>query len=234
VPPGKDESLRAELLLRFARQVTARHALDDVLTEVFRCLRPVVRFGGGSIQLLDDDGWIHMAAADPPAPADVMSQRVPLATSTAGRVILTEAAVYLPDIAQETHGKRVASGVRSYLGVPLVADGHAIGVLQIDSPLPEAWTEDDRSLFAMVAPIVAAAIQNARAYNRAILGELRAEGLEARLHEIAEMIAAAQSAVRMGDVEAAQDALALADALIDGRVDVSVPTRLPTQRASTG
>ncbi len=66
--PPDDEGTRAALLLRLARHVTARHDLDDVLAEVFTCLRPLVEFGGGSIQLLDDEGWIQMAACDPVAP----------------------------------------------------------------------------------------------------------------------------------------------------------------------
>src|SRR5436190_4945290 len=144
-----------------ARQVTARQDLDDVLTETLRCLRSIARFGGGSIQLLDDEGWIQMAASDPIAPAHVMAQRVPLGTSVAGRVILTEQAIYLPDleVTQLSSGgggsagaKRVSTGVRSYLAVPLVVDGRAIGVLQIDSTAADAWTEVQRSVFLSIAP----------------------------------------------------------------------------------
>src|SRR3954449_4904163 len=147
------------LLLRLARQVTARQDLDDVLAEALRCLRPLLSFGGGSIQLLDDEGWIQMAASDPIAPAHVMAQRVPLGTSIAGRVILTEQAIYLPDlnVAQMPgSNRRVSTGVRSYLAVPLVVDGRAIGVLQIDAPELNAWTEEERAVFVAVAPVVAA------------------------------------------------------------------------------
>src|SRR3954467_11079292 len=115
------------LLLRLARQVTARQDLDGVLGEALRCLRPLLSFGGGSIQLLDDEGWIQMAAADPVAPAHVLAQRVPLGTSVAGRIVLTEKPVYLPDLeATETPNasrKAIATGVRSYFGMPLLADG---------------------------------------------------------------------------------------------------------------
>src|SRR3954449_4511556 len=133
------------LLLRLARQVTARQDLDDVLAEALRCLRPLLSFGGGSIQLLDDEGWIQMAASDPVAPEHVMTQRVPLGSSIAGRVILTEQAVYLPDLnlsKMPGPAKRVSTGVRSYFGVPLVADGRAIGVLQIDASAADAWKQD--------------------------------------------------------------------------------------------
>src|SRR3954451_11975178 len=173
---------RAEFLLRLARRVTGRHELHDVLSEVVRCLRPVVGFGGGSIQLLDDEGWIRMAASDPIAPARVMAQRIPLATSVAGRVILTEQPVYLEDIAGHgppADGKQVSAGVRSYLAVPLVADGRAIGVLQVDSVEPDAWTAEERTTFLCAAPIVAAAIQNSRAH--ALAGQT--ENLNQRLNK---------------------------------------------------
>src|SRR5437868_2750447 len=168
--PDLDDTARAALLLRLARQITGRRKLDDVLAGVFDCLRPLVAFGGGSIQLLDDEGWIQMAASDPAAPAHVMAERVPLGTSIAGRVILTEQPVYLPDlnVAQLSgQGRRVSSGVRSYLAVPLLADGRAIGVLQVDSPEAGQWSEEERGMFVAIAPVIAAAIQNARAHARA-------------------------------------------------------------------
>src|SRR3954463_9431656 len=115
----RDETDRAGVALRLARQVTARHDMDDVLNEVFRGLRALVDFGGGSIQMLDDDGWIQRAASEPVAPPHVMAHRGPLGTSVAGRVILSEQPIYLPDItvAPETSARRVSPGVRSYFGV---------------------------------------------------------------------------------------------------------------------
>src|SRR3954467_3412154 len=101
-----DTGARFALVLRLARQVTGRHDLDDVLTETFRCLRPLVSFGGGSIQLLDDEGYIQMAAADPPAPPHVLAHRVPLGTSVAGRIVLTEQPAYLSDLIAEAPTKK--------------------------------------------------------------------------------------------------------------------------------
>src|SRR3954453_14007179 len=190
------------LLLRLARQVTARQDLDEVFGEALRCLRPLMSFGGGSIQLLDDEGWIQMAASDPIAPEHVMEQRVPLGSSIAGRVILTEQAVYLPDLNLATMpgpNKRVSTGVRSYLGVPLVADGRAIGVLQIDSSEANAWSEDDRSLLVTVAPVVASAIQSARAYARAGAARAGAEAAESRLVAARAMLESARQCGRNGD-----------------------------------
>jgi GAF domain-containing protein len=234
--PHPPEVNTSDLLLRLARQVTARHHLDDVLAEVFRCLRPIVGFGGGSIQLLDDDGWIRMAACDPAAPEHVMAQRVPLGSSVAGRVILTEQAVYLPDIEVTVpdNGNRVTTGVRSYLGVPLVADGRAIGLLQVDSAEPDAWSAADRSLVLGAAPIVAAAIQNARAHARATESRVRAEMLESRLRQARQLTAAMRTAMRNGDRLDLERRLHRLESLLDTLPltgEGSNVVRLPVQQA---
>jgi GAF domain-containing protein len=171
---------RLRLVSGLARLVTARHDLSDVLSATLSGVRQLVEFGGGSIQLLDDEGWIRLAAADPTPTEEVLSLRIPLGSSIGGRVILTERPIYLPDVLAEpmvARGQdddmapplpsRVSpGGVRSYYGVPLLADGRAIGLLQIDAPEADAWHEEDRLLLLAVAPVVSAAIQNARAYAR--------------------------------------------------------------------
>lgn len=235
--PRQDDASRADLLLRLARQVTGRHDLDAVLIETFRSLRAMVEFGGGSIQLLDDDGYIRMAASDPIAPDHVMAQRIPLGTSVAGRVILTEQPVYLMDIQADTApktdgpGRRVSTGVRSYLGVPLVADGRAIGLLQVDSPEPDAWSEAERGVFVAAAPIVAAAIQNARAHLRASTGRRRAASAERRIAEARLLVAAARKAVRTGDrVDLERQLARIESVLTEDTEPTAVP--LPQQRPS--
>ena len=236
--PGPDnDTARAGLLLRLARQITGRRDLDDVLAEVFRSLRPLVEFGGGSIQLLDEDGWIQMAASDPIAPAHVMSQRIPLGSSVAGRVILTEHPVYMPDLESrddvnsESTGRRVSTGVRSYLAVPLVADGRAIGVLQVDSPLPDAWSDTDRALFLTAAPIVAAAIQNARAHAHATAAQSQTAKAQKRLADAQHLVAAARLSLRNGDRQALERQLSRIEALLGGGQSDGTLVHLPRPRA---
>lgn len=166
-----DAEPRFRLVLDLARSITARRDLEDVLNATFAGLRQLFTFDGGSIQLLDDEGWIRMVATEPAAPADVLALRIPLGSTVGGRVILTERPVYVSDVwADPTipEDRRKAhfspGGVRSWFGVPLLADGRAVGLIQIDSPDPEAWSEEERLLLLSIGPIVAAAIQNAKAY----------------------------------------------------------------------
>jgi len=234
-----ETSDRFALVLALTRQVTSRHDLDDVLSATLRCLRPLVQFGGGSIQLLDDEGWIQMAAADPVAPPHVMAQRVPLGTSVAGRIVLTEKPVYLPDLQldeQPSGGRRaITTGVRSYFGMPLLADGAAIGVLQVDSPEPNAWSEEERELFAAVAPIVASSIQNARAYARAESARAAAAAAARRLQEARQLVISVQAAREAGDDELADRLMMTLGTVVGVVTDVQrIATRMPLQRLAVG
>ena len=190
-----DAEPRYRLVLDLARSVTARRDLEDVLSATFTGLRQLFSFAGGSIQLLDDDGWIRMAATEPAAPADVLALRIPLGSTVGGRVILTERPVYVSDVwADPTipEDRRKAhfspGGVRSYYGVPLLADGRAIGLIQIDSPDPDAWTEEERLLLLSIGPIVAAAIQNAKAYAMHAEAQRHAVALEERQRAVDEAV----------------------------------------------
>ncbi|RKY62576.1 MAG: hypothetical protein DRP95_01270 [Candidatus Latescibacterota bacterium] len=61
------------------------------------------------------------------------------------------------------HGKPT----RSWLGVPLVVKGKAIGVLAVQSYEPYAFDEQDEQLLSIVASQAAIAIENARLYEEA-------------------------------------------------------------------
>lgn len=133
---------------------------------VFRLTMAVLRrsidFDGGSLQLVGSDG-VRLVAADPPPPPEAFSARLPVGQGVAGTVLSTGRPVYLPDITASPAvpaGRRaISGGVRSYLAVPLFADGEAIGVLQVDSSHIDAFNPQDRLQLAATAPLVASALQ---------------------------------------------------------------------------
>jgi signal transduction histidine kinase len=68
--------------------------------------------------------------------------------------------------------------VRSYFGVPLITEGRPIGLVQIDSTVVDAWSEEDRLVVLAFTPIVAAAVQNARLFEREAEAVLRLQELD--------------------------------------------------------
>jgi GAF domain-containing protein len=228
---GEENGARYALVLRLARQVTARHDLDDVLSETFRALRPLLAFERGSIQLVDDEGWIRIAAAEPHAAPHVMARSLPLGESTPGRVVLTEQPVYLSPVADADELGRVPGDIiGSWYGVPLLVDGAAIGLLQVDSPEADAWSAQERELLLLAAPVVAAAIQNARANARA--ASARAQSLSAtrRLHEARHLTALLRLAHADGDAADVERLLGRLELLLGD----APPTRRPGRSDTLG
>jgi diguanylate cyclase (GGDEF)-like protein len=168
--PTIEPARRYRLLLDLARDITGRLDLDEVLAASFVALRQLLSFAGGSIQLIDDENQsVRLAAADPPATEEAYQTRIPIGQGIGGRIVVSGEPRYIPDLTLEPDvptSRATSSGVRSYFGVPLITEGAAIGVLQIDSPEVDPWTDEDRFTVLAFTPIVAAAIQNARLFER--------------------------------------------------------------------
>ena len=250
-PLDRASEARHELISSLARNITARHDLADVLATTLSELRGLLRWSGASIQLVDDDGWIRLAAAEPMAATETYDIRIPLHSTVPGRIVLTERPLYLPDVSASMESGAVARGnftttdARSYLGVPLLADGRAIGVLQLDSSDADAWDATERMLVVCVAPVVAAAIQNARSHalvtavnatNRRIIERWRAisrlltsdvDTSVRGLVELAEYIPSMREEVDRLTVAIAQVRAVAADNERGDAADVSVDLRAP-------
>jgi signal transduction histidine kinase len=191
---SRTTATRYRLILDLAREVTAQRDLAAVLDATFVALRQLLDFGGGSIALVGDDGWISFAATDPPATAEAMAAKIRVGDGVSGRIAETGEPVYIaditthPDVTPERRARSVSAGVVAYFGVPLVTEGHPIGVLQIDSPVPDAWSDDDRVLLLSFTPIVAAAVQNARLYSREQAALHRLQELDQRQRDFVAMV----------------------------------------------
>lgn len=171
---GKSAEERLERILelqtlqaRVAREIGPALELEGVLSTVLESMRTLVDFRGGTIQLVDELG-VYIAAADPPADDEVLRSRVPVGTGLSGRVISTGQAMYSPDLPNDERVDKALARrgsnapTRSYLAVPLVVLGSAIGVLQIDSNEKDAFDDDDIAVLEGLAVQVAGSIESAR------------------------------------------------------------------------
>lgn len=190
----RSQATRYRLILDLAREVTAQHDLADVLASTFTSLRRLLDFGGGSIALVDDEGWISFAATDPPATPEALAMKIRVGDGVAGRIVETGDPAYIhdihvhPDVTEERRQRSVSAGVIAWFGVPLITEGRAIGVLQIDSPERDPWSEEDRLLLLSFTPIVAAAVQNARLFAREQAAVERLQDLDQRHRDFVAMV----------------------------------------------
>jgi GAF domain-containing protein len=120
--------------------------------------------------------------------------------------VLTEQAIYVPDVQRDGRALLLPStdwteNVRSYLAVPLLADGRAIGLLRIDSTEPDAFDDTERVFLVAAAVMVAAAIQNARAQAKSTSARTRVEALEHRMERLRALLTEARVASTLSEQE---------------------------------
>jgi signal transduction histidine kinase len=178
------------LLARVSREIGPALELQPVLTTVLQAMRSLVSFNGGAISLVDR-GSLYVAAADPSVGPEVEAVRLPIGSGLGGRVVLSGRHVYSDDVQadprvdEEIRRLGTNAEVRSYLGVPLVCLGRVIGVLQIDSPAPDAFDADDLQVLEGLATQVAGAIESARHNEQVMeLERLKSDFLARVSHEL--------------------------------------------------
>lgn len=165
-------------------------ALDDVLETVLRSLRRVVQYGRASVLLLED-GRLRVVASDPPVSAERGVRRQPLRTGLAGQVVRTLAPVTSSDVRDDPRAdtawrRRVGDdATRSYVGVPLVAQGDLLGVLQVEHVRPRWFDGDDVTICKGMAAQVAPALAHSRRTDQVARVELlKSDFLDRVAHEL--------------------------------------------------
>ena len=84
--------------------------------------------------------------------------RIPWGKGVCGTAAARGAAVIVPDVHEFPGHIACDPNSRSELVVPLVRDGDVIGVLDLDSPVPARFDEDDRAGVERLAAILIASL----------------------------------------------------------------------------
>ncbi len=108
-----------------------------------------------------------------------------------GRVVQCNAPILVPDVRLDPDYIEITPETRSELCIPLSTGSHAIGILNIESTRPHAFTENDQRLLNTLANNLAVLVERARLFEEVETARVelqdRAEALEranARLQEL--------------------------------------------------
>jgi signal transduction histidine kinase len=113
--------------------------------------------------------------------------RVPVGKGFAGRVAAERRPVILDDVdhADVVNPILREQGIKSLLGVPMLAQGNVIGVLHVGSLAPRRFTAEDVELLALVADRVALAVERGRLHEETLmLDELKSNFVAIASHEL--------------------------------------------------
>jgi PAS domain S-box-containing protein len=143
----------------------AHHRLDEMLEALLPRVCEVVNAEGAAILLMEEDGSLLLHAS---MFRDVNAEplRIAIGEGIAGRVARDKQPLLVQDPDPSEVADPALHGLRSILGVPLMAGGEVTGVLKVGVPAPRRFSEDDLMLLGLAADRVALAIDHLRVYER--------------------------------------------------------------------
>ena len=156
--------------------------LDDLLTELLERISSIMGSDTAAILLVEDDRETLAARAAKGLEEEVeRGFRLPIGAGFAGRVAATREPIVIEDLDRSpieiVNPLLRERGIRSLLGVPLVVEGHLIGIMHIGTFTPRAFSEEEVRLLRLVADRCALAIEHARLYEAERRQRVRAEAL---------------------------------------------------------
>jgi len=192
---------------RVARALASSLELEEAFGAFIRELRGLVPFERAAIVLVDGDTATTMATAGrganeifPPGNLGPLEGSV-LEQVLEGRIVVRR------DLEERNYAEDellLELGLRSEVVAPLLLGARTIGMLSVSRATPDAFSEDEIELVALLGRLVATAVQNIRAYEAerrrveelARLSALRADFVSLVSHELRSPMAAVIGASR--------------------------------------
>jgi sigma-B regulation protein RsbU (phosphoserine phosphatase) len=157
----------AEDRLRDIQSITdaALSRLDDadLLAELVERARDVLQADTAAVLLLDDSSQYLVATAAAGLEEEVrQGVRIPVGRGFAGRIAAERRPVILDRVDHTTvlNPILMAKGIRSLMGVPLVAGGQLLGVMHVGSLAGRRFTSDDTELLQLAGDRAATAVKS--------------------------------------------------------------------------
>lgn len=180
---GADERLRR---IEWVTDAALAHLnVEDLLAALLERVQSLLQVDTVAVLLLEAAAEQLVATAARGIEAEVrQGVRIPLGRGFAGRVAAGKKPVILPQVDHTTVLNPILweHGIRSLLGVPLLATGSVIGVLHVGTLGARQFTADDVRLLEIVADRVASAIKARQAQaQQTAAGLLQRSLLPARL-----------------------------------------------------
>lgn len=141
----------------------SRLAAEDLLVELLNRLKVILQADTAAVLLLDRPSGELIATAASGLEEEVrQGVRIPVGKGFAGRIAAERHPVILDHVDHSTVLNPILldKGIRSLIGVPLVAEGTVIGVLHVGSLGSREFTSEDVDLLQLAADRAATALQS--------------------------------------------------------------------------
>lgn len=163
VSPGPSPHDRLRDIQAITDAALSRLDDQDFLAELLDRVRGTLQADTAALLLLDSRSGQLIATAAAGLEDEVRhGVRVPLGLGFAGRVAAERKPVILEHVDHDhvLNPILLAKGIRSLVGVPLIAGGEVIGVLHVGSLTPRRFTDHDAGLLQLAADRAALAVHS--------------------------------------------------------------------------
>ena len=168
-------------LIQINHEITSILDLDELLQKIADLTHRIVPFEVFAIFLLDEQlQELYLRFAIGHEPDVVKSLRIKVGDGVTGTAVMQRTMVVVDDVRTYPRYIEAVKNTRSELAVPLISQNRVVGVLDIQSPEPGYFREDQGRLLSLLASQIAIAIENARVYE----SEHRNRELLALLYDI--------------------------------------------------
>jgi sigma-B regulation protein RsbU (phosphoserine phosphatase) len=160
------EPLQGEFLLRLTDALNTTLDLQTLLHRTAGLVRAVIDYRIFAILLLNDRTNDLRMRFQIGHTAEAERLRIRMGKGIVGQVAETRHAALINDVHANPHYINVNPAVRSELAVPLIVKNRLIGVIDIQSELPDYFKPEHLHLLTLTASRIAQSIENARLYTR--------------------------------------------------------------------
>lgn len=188
-PPGPAPPADTLRKLQAVTDAALGHlSLEDLLDELLTRVRDALEADTCAVLLLEETGTELVARAAKGLEEEVeQGVRIPVGRGFAGRVVKERRAVVIPDVEHSEVLNPILreKGLKSMLGVPLIAHGDVLGVIHVGTLHPRDFTRLDIELLGVVADRVALGVERALIYDELIrLTQVQRDFVALAAHEL--------------------------------------------------
>ncbi|MBV9436199.1 MAG: FHA domain-containing protein, partial [Acidobacteria bacterium] len=188
--------------------LSSKLSLDGISEQVMNLAFRIQGVERGFMMLFNDNGEVtrqtEVRYRRPPAEGNVSQPHIILSRAIMDRIRTEQKPILITDVAADerfrgSESMRI-SGLRSAMCAPLLGSGKTFGILYVDNlEKPQAFTQDEWNVFALVAAQAGAAIDTLYAHEQIAKQVTQRAALERFLSpEVVEMISQNPEGVRLG------------------------------------
>jgi phosphoserine phosphatase RsbU/P len=157
------------LLLEVSEQISSTLDLEELMGRIASIIKRAIDYEVFAILLLNEKTQELHIRFSVGHPADVVRNlRVKVGEGIVGRAASTRHSVLVNDVTKDAAYIESLPAVRSELAVPLIAKNRVVGVIDLEAPWPDFFTEQHQNLLELLAGRMAMAVMNARLYRRTL------------------------------------------------------------------